>query len=103
MYCPDCGHQNPPGNRYCGMCGERLPERTAKTERQAVDVAANEPAKRELRKETASAAPPVIVPETPVVRNESLRAEERRERIADVTTGRQHSGGSENGEKSEAQ
>ncbi|MGH9521306.1 MAG: double zinc ribbon domain-containing protein, partial [Terriglobales bacterium] len=27
MYCPDCGHNNPEGNRFCGMCGETLPER----------------------------------------------------------------------------
>lgn len=29
MYCPECGHQNPIGNKFCGMCGERLPERSA--------------------------------------------------------------------------
>ena len=27
MYCPDCGHNNPDGNRFCGMCGDSLPER----------------------------------------------------------------------------
>lgn len=27
MYCPDCGHNNPEGNRFCGMCGEPLPQR----------------------------------------------------------------------------
>ena len=27
MYCPDCGHNNPDGNRFCGMCGESLPDR----------------------------------------------------------------------------
>ena len=31
MYCPECGHQNPTNNRFCGMCGERLPERAANT------------------------------------------------------------------------
>lgn len=29
MYCPECGHQNPTGNKFCGMCGERLPEKSA--------------------------------------------------------------------------
>ena len=29
VYCPECGHQNPAGNKFCGMCGEHLPERTA--------------------------------------------------------------------------
>lgn len=27
MYCPDCGHNNPEGNKFCGMCGEPLPAR----------------------------------------------------------------------------
>ncbi len=31
MFCPDCGHNNPAGNRFCGMCGERLPERAGKS------------------------------------------------------------------------
>ncbi len=26
MFCPDCGHNNPSENRFCGMCGERLPD-----------------------------------------------------------------------------
>ena len=30
MYCPDCGHNNPDGNRFCGMCGESLPDRSSK-------------------------------------------------------------------------
>ena len=32
MYCPDCGHNNPEGNRFCGMCGESLPERRRASE-----------------------------------------------------------------------
>ena len=31
VYCPDCGHQNPNENKFCGMCGERLPEREARS------------------------------------------------------------------------
>ena len=27
LYCPECAHSNPDENRFCGMCGERLPER----------------------------------------------------------------------------
>jgi len=27
LYCPECAHRNPDENRYCGMCGERLPDR----------------------------------------------------------------------------
>ena len=28
MFCPECGTRNPEENRFCGMCGERLPDRT---------------------------------------------------------------------------
>jgi len=27
LFCPECAHRNPDDNRFCGMCGERLPER----------------------------------------------------------------------------
>jgi hypothetical protein len=28
LFCPECGTRNPEENRFCGMCGERLPDRT---------------------------------------------------------------------------
>jgi outer membrane biosynthesis protein TonB len=31
VYCPECGHNNPEGNKFCGMCGEPLPERRPRT------------------------------------------------------------------------
>jgi len=31
VFCPDCGTRNPGENRFCGMCGERLPDRTERT------------------------------------------------------------------------
>lgn len=42
MYCPDCGHNNPEGNRFCGMCGERLPERTNRNNAGADRLSASE-------------------------------------------------------------
>lgn len=35
MYCPECGHQNPIGNKFCGMCGDRLPDKSAQPERRS--------------------------------------------------------------------
>ena len=67
MYCPECGHQNPLGNRFCGMCGERLPERAAKLEKR--------PTTAEMRAED-------IVRATEP-RDDSALAAERRERIAE--------------------
>src|SRR5206468_2064949 len=33
VYCPECGHQNPSGNKFCGMCGDSLPQRPANSEK----------------------------------------------------------------------
>jgi len=61
VYCPDCGHQNPAGNKFCGRCGERLPDR------------APDPS-LEKRPTTAEMRTEDIV---------TAAAEERRERVAE--------------------
>jgi hypothetical protein len=70
VYCPECGHQNPVGNRFCGMCGEHLPERTTKAE------------KRPTSERRESIAAPPAVARDGTVRDEDAAAE-RRERIAE--------------------
>ena len=42
MHCTDCGHENPAGYRFCGMCGKTLPRPVA-TPPLAADVEEPEP------------------------------------------------------------
>ena len=37
IVCPQCGHPNPRGSRFCGDCGSALPARTGETESVAGD------------------------------------------------------------------
>src|SRR6266545_2343843 len=36
--CPNCGFNNPPGMRFCGNCGTRLPEADSPPKKTAVTV-----------------------------------------------------------------
>ena len=60
MFCPECGHQNPADNKFCGMCGERLPDRSGRP------VPGKDPTGAEVQAE------------------DTTRATERQERIAEL-------------------
>lgn len=70
MYCPECAYQNPDQNRFCGMCGERLPDRNHR-----VKTTREEFGHRE--KWVEAPARPEANPIPPVTRSEA-RTEERR-------------------------
>lgn len=40
MRCPDCGHDNPDDDNFCGICGETLARSAERTRRTSVDSAA---------------------------------------------------------------
>lgn len=79
MYCPECGHQNPTGNKFCGMCGERLPARAPRTE---IDPFRYDP-RAEVIAPGAAAVEPIGPPGSAEPESEAASAEEHRERIAE--------------------
>lgn len=64
MYCPECAHRNPDENRFCGMCGERLPERGRRTATSRpvppVETVPSEKWVEAPAVEPANPAPPVV-------------------------------------------
>jgi hypothetical protein len=63
VFCPDCGHNNPAGNRFCGMCGQPLPQRPAAPDRMVPPAEGPGPVPAEVFPvESAEAVPSPLSP-----------------------------------------